>query len=174
MPPLAALLQPAAVSPAAARHGPRTTTTTAAMAKSYSSFHRVVGGSSSSRHCPNNRVSGAGGYARAAVVAKAAPMTHSPLLLRRFTQRHELAAARSFPPGAVASSHQSPFLGNPPSPGSRGRANEHRGRGRWGGPVRTVALVNIDLGPSTVLGASLMVSAIGLYQARPPPSSTFH
>ena len=28
------------------------------------------------------------------------------------------------------------------------------------------ALVNVDLGPSAILGASVMVSAIGLYQVR--------
>jgi hypothetical protein len=34
------------------------------------------------------------------------------------------------------------------------------------GPVSVRALVNIDLGPSAILGASVMVSAIGLYQVR--------
>ena len=34
------------------------------------------------------------------------------------------------------------------------------------GPVSVRALVNVDLGPSAILGASVMVSAIGLYQVR--------
>ena len=35
-----------------------------------------------------------------------------------------------------------------------------------GAPVSVRALVNVDLGPSAILGASVMVSAIGLYQVR--------
>ena len=33
-------------------------------------------------------------------------------------------------------------------------------------PLRTLALVNVDLGPAAVLGASVMTSAIALYQVR--------
>ena len=48
---------------------------------------------------------------------------------------------------------------------SRSPKNKPRRRAR-AAPLAVRALVNIDLGPSAILGASVMVSAIGLYQVR--------
>ena len=46
------------------------------------------------------------------------------------------------------------------------RASAPRPRRSRRAPLRTLALVNVDLGPAAVLGASVMTSAIALYQVR--------
>ena len=99
-------------------------------------------------------------------------------VLRCLTQRHELSAAApaglapSFA-GALHASVPSSTRGRAPGDlfgvhrhvkGGVGRRQRHaRGRATWKGPV---ALINLDFGPAAILGSSVMVSAVALYQVR--------
>ena len=95
-------------------------------------------------------------------VAARAASPSSSVAARGLTQRHVLAAAPRTRAAAVAlpgdAAARSPLLRQ--NPRRRARVASRAG------PVRTLALVNVDLGPSAVLGASVMLSAIGLYQVR--------
>ena len=94
-------------------------------------------------------------------VARAA-CPSSSVAARGLTQRHVLAAAPGTRVAAVAlpgdAAARSPLLRQ--NPRRRARVASRAG------PVRVRALVNVDLGPSAILGASVMLSAIGLYQVR--------
>ena len=95
-------------------------------------------------------------------VAARAACPSSSVAARGLTQRHVLAAAPGTRAAAVAlpgdAAARSPLLRQ--NPRRRARVASRAG------PVRVRALVNVDLGPSAILGASVMLSAIGLYQVR--------
>jgi hypothetical protein len=110
------------------------------------------------------------------MAATAAAPTPAALLrpnLARLMQRHEFSAAasRACASGASFTSDVATFSSNPfkttthrrGSNSSKQSSSSHR---RSPGGVKTVALVNLDFGPAAILGASVMVSAIGLYQVR--------
>ena len=89
----------------------------------------------------------------------ATPATaRAPTRARALTSRASKFAhhAAAFDPFAAKSARSASSSSSSSSSSSR------RGRGS----LRVRALVNVDLGPAAVLGASVMTSAIALYQVR--------